>query len=444
MQKKIITFLLLMCMLIGFETIVYAAASSASEYEGFVFNFRKIDEYGDYKYNAIVTGDKYLFIRVVNGAQQTVVAISDSSFSLKSEYIVDWLTNDSYVTDSSTVNAVSYSVKNGDNNALLYIYNVFSGVDCSITGEFAGTLDHTIYQSDASAYYQALYDILCGGSPDGYTPNDEVFNFATSTYDENIGSLKNIKLYAIKYTEHGSASTGLIDFTSKYTYSLTTTTGFDLSREGANVQYVIKKKGGYKTLLGDYFSLPTVMSDYYLAGNGKNYFYVDSDISIALNKVFRTDDVPLSASLDYTDYVYLRPVYFDGTKFYYGNWSKTYSNQNGGLVIENGVTDGEGGVISSEDDGEDDDFTPNGEKDETPIGTGDGTSLEDAEQNLIESFDDFEGLLDSFFNGINSLLNGIGKVPELIGQVFTAFPDSIIAAIGIGLVLAIVLRVLGR
>ena len=47
-------------------------------------------------------------------------------------------------------------------------------------------------------------------------------------------------------------------------------------------------------------------------------------------------------------------------------------------------------------------------------------------------------------SGIGSLLTSIGQVPKMIGSVLSFLPDSVITLIGLGIIVAIVLRVLGR
>ena len=303
---------------------------------------------------------------------------------------------------------------------------VFSDGKFIKTG-YSGTLKNNIYDSSKDEN---------GGS--------------SGTYDNELGYLQNIKYTGLK--TGNSVNTGDSDYRFKVSYSLKTSTGVSLKDEGVGVQWLVKLKGGYETLMGQYNSLPTVNSSYYHIMDKSNHFYIDSGLYNDLVKEFRTSDVPFTASLKYTTYIYCRPYRFSSSGNTYGLWSRI-DNKGGVTTINNGTTST--GDVSKEADGEDDDFISESTNTNKPE-FGSGTDWDDAESNagptdslgtVINNnfnFGDVLSIFNSFKSGLGEFIKAMGDFPQLIAKTFPFLPTFITSAIGLGFLMAVVLRLLGR
>lgn len=65
-------------------------------------------------------------------------------------------------------------------------------------------------------------------------------------------------------------------------------------------------------------------------------------------------------------------------------------------------------------------------------------------QNWLDNFLSIPSVLNQFFLSLKNLMSGIGEVPSLIGNMFTALPSEILVIMGIGVTLVVVLRIVGR
>lgn len=308
-----------------------------------------------------------------------------------------------------------------------------------ISGNFAGTIVSDFDSSENGIYVHVL-NYLKTGDDSGFEKNIPEFSDSKAVYSTDLGHLQNITCStlvtdsnAVGDKTNNTANRYSGNKTWKYTYSYATSTGFDLRQDGADVQYCVKIKGGYTTMTGSYNSLPTVVSDYCYVGNECNYFYIGAN-GLSLNDLyakFRTDASMWAKTIDDTVYVYMRPVYCNGSKWTYGEWAKFYfkdgSFVNDG-VVEIGTTST--GGISSEDDGVEDDFQTSG-TDTPQVSIGEGTDLDDAESNVKPSGSS-AAIGDDVFQNIQSLVSQIGQIPAIIAKIFSFLPSWCLALVAVG------------
>ena len=318
------------------------------------------------------------------------------------------------------------------------------GASTSVSGDYeilCSTLPVVYQYGDSSTFFEKLTSGSSGGSSGGGS---------SGSYDNELGYLQNIKYTALK--TGNSSNTGDSDYRFKVSYSLKTSTGVSLKDEGVGVQWLVKLKGGYETLMGEYNSLPTVNSSYYHIMDKSNHFYIDSGLYNDLVNEFRTSDVPFTASLKYTTYIYCRPYRFSSSGNTYGLWSRI-DNKGGVTTINNGTTST--GDVSKESDGEDDDFISESTSTNKPE-FGSGTDWDDAESNAGPTdsigtvignnfnFGDVLSIFNSFKSGLGEFIKAMGDFPQLIAKTFPFLPTFITSAIGLGFLMAVVLRLLGR
>ena len=91
-------------------------------------------------------------------------------------------------------------------------------------------------------------------------------------------------------------------------------------------------------------------------------------------------------------------------------------------------------------------------KDKVNIGNGTtgeyvGGVIEDIYDNIGDSEDVgsyFTGVWEAFTTGFTSLLQSIGDIPNMVASVVSFMPASVITLIGLGVIVAIFLRIVGR
>ena len=284
---------------------------------------------------------------------------------------------------------------------------------------------------------------------------------SSGSYDDSLGYLKNVKCTALvvndKVQDGNSPNEYAGDKKYKLSYSYTTTSGYDLRADGADVEFLVKIKGGYTTLTGKYHSLPTALSDSYKAGNGKNYFYIGGDSNVSLNELFgqfRNEASLFAKTIDSTIYVYMRPV----SNGKYGGWTRCKFD-NGvisgtkNMEVDTGTT--KDGTITKENDGEDDGLIIDSSS-SSSVASGSGKDFNDAESNAtvkpsdgsqitgdINTLDILE-IFKSFRSWLSEFVGSFGEFPSLIAKTFPFLPAVITSGISIGFAVSIVLRILGR
>lgn len=320
-----------------------------------------------------------------------------------------------------------------------WVSGIYPSPNHNISGDLAGTVTFN-NMTDINDMYVSVYNVLTTGKDSNYEKYVPEYDNGSASYNSELGHLQNIACSTLVTDSNSvgdktnnTANRYSGNKTWKYTYSYATSTGFDLRQDGADVQYCVKIKGGYTTMTGSYNSLPTVVSDYCYVGNECNYFYIGAN-GLSLNDLyaeFRTDASMWAKTIDDTVYVYMRPVYCNGSKWTYGEWAKFYfkdgSFVNDG-VVEIGTTST--GGISSEDDGVEDDFQTSG-TDTPQVSIGEGTDLDDAESNVKPSGSS-ASIGDDVFQNIQSLVSQIGQIPAIIAKIFSFLPSWCLALVAVG------------
>ena len=426
----------------------------------YVYAMRKVDSE---KRNVKISNTFYYYLNQFLNLRGYVYSDSDSSLE-KYEYKYLWFYVDSqnnykkcqvtgdgrdtfWVKQSTNTSSNRFEINRTfstkiteDAHVVHLIFSNASSLACNGTNYntgFSGVLGDIKYT--ASDDECGFGDFLSGGS-----------GGSSGSYDNELGHLQNIKYTALK--TGNSSNTGDSDYRFKVSYSLKTSTGVSLKDEGVGVQWLVKLKGGYETLMGEYNSLPTVNSSYYHIMDKSNHFYIDSGLYNDLVNEFRTSDVPFTASLKYTTYIYCRPYRFSSSGNTYGLWSRI-DNKGGVTTINNGTTST--GDVSKESDGEDDDFISESTSTNKPE-FGSGTDWDDAESNAGPTdsigtvignnfnFGDVLSIFNSFKSGLGEFIKAMGDFPQLIAKTFPFLPTFITSAIGLGFLMAVVLRLLGR
>lgn len=461
-MKKITTFLLLVCMLVGVfgKVNVYAASSTESSFNDFVFNFRLIDEYGDYKYKVDVTdSDSYKIIHVINNSMHSAVIISKNTFSYTRTYIVDWLTNDSYATDTATGTAACCSGNSDD--AIVYLSNVIIGGDCTLTGSFYGTFDATGYSGDE--LYQAYYEILCGNSPDGFTRDTSGFDEDSATYDKNLGYLQNVKFTALYSSlwDEVTNSYKKDDVNGKYRFQWgnLSTSGFDLTTSNTFIRLytsvgVYDSVNEFENLCNNFpknfiqqypaseLQLRISISDF-LAGSQDDFDEIYSSTLAAtwITKGYYRRDTSFLQIVNCDD----------AGNWTYGGYLKIYVNEDGDLIGYPVTPDGGIDIDSggSQEIPTDEEITgDSGSNGDNSEGDGDDSGDDDDFSFNWSDTPDLLSDIASFFtfvlDAVKDLINQVGDFPALFGRVLAFLPDAIQTAILTGFVMAIILRVFGR
>lgn len=108
------------------------------------------------------------------------------------------------------------------------------------------------------------------------------------------------------------------------------------------------------------------------------------------------------------------------------------------------------GPSAGEDDFYDDNWSSDGEhyddydKDGNLIGSGDSEDDGNPLQKLLHSLASIPKIINSFFESLVSMMSGVGQIPAYLSQLFSFLPAEIISLVGLGVLLVICLRILGR
>lgn len=422
---------------------VQAAAVDGVEYDYVLGNLITVTTQDCYTVEFTSEPSSYMPLLIKGmGSTYSVYYLSHEYFSYDVSHVLK--KDDGNISYSTShYSSSSYVVKNAEGSDVHIYYSsplIYDSSSWNLSGSYYGILDRTSY-SNIQDFNQDLYNIYTGKTDiPGYEVNVPEFSDSQALYSTDLGHLQNIicstlvtDSNAVGDKTNNTANRYSGNKTWKYTYSYATSTGFDLRQDGADVQYCVKIKGGYTTMTGSYNSLPTVVSDYCYVGNECNYFYIGAN-GLSLNDLyaeFRTDASMWAKTIDDTVYVYMRPVYCNGSKWTYGEWAKFYfkdgSFVNDG-VVEIGTTST--GGISSEDDGVEDDFQTSG-TDIPQVSIGEGTDLDDAESNVKPSGSS-ASIGDDVFQNIQSLVSQIGQIPAIIAKIFSFLPSWCLALVAVG------------
>lgn len=291
---------------------------------------------------------------------------------------------------------------------------------------------------------------------DGYIVPD-TFDESTATYDSSLGYLKNLKAYGLYDNAFDESNDVLFpadgNGSLKFVWDSTSTTGVDLSDENIYIRFYTSAGAvGATTNTPDKQLITNSERNYY-----KNFPAGACSILMTLNEFFSISDSDFNA-------------WYDAQSFF-DKYSKGYVRRDTAylqLVREN--EDGSwtyGGYVKvsfgrDRDSIDADSYTPDGEEDtssptngDVPFISGSGDDVDDALQDALEkedvsadsffaNWDDIGDVLSNFVQGLSSIQNSIGNFPSVVSSVLSYLPPELIWAIGGGISMAIVLRLLGR
>lgn len=84
------------------------------------------------------------------------------------------------------------------------------------------------------------------------------------------------------------------------------------------------------------------------------------------------------------------------------------------------------------------------DKDGNLIGSGTSEDSGNPVERLLKSLKDIPKIISSTFKAIFDLMSGIGQLPTILSQLFSFLPPEIIIIVGLGITVAIALRIVGR
>lgn len=84
------------------------------------------------------------------------------------------------------------------------------------------------------------------------------------------------------------------------------------------------------------------------------------------------------------------------------------------------------------------------DKDGNLIGSGTSEDSGNPVERLLKSLKDIPKIISSTFKAIFDLMSGVGQLPTILSQLFSFLPPEIIIIVGLGITVAIALRIVGR
>lgn len=433
MLKKIFSFLLIFCfvftLILGSKN-VYADETSSKTLS----------------YSCNVFGEDY-FYQLSNAPADTICVGMNMKGSFRLAFYSLSPFSSSVLHYTKFVNGELKEDVSGNATDHSYTYTSDYGTRCvyytggyeAMLSYFGGYSGYSLYVNCTS--YEDGYEKICEYLIDGRV-SDGMEIISNNESSSDLGYLQNIQCTTLvknAYTDTSNEYAGEKKY--KFSYSLTTSTGFDLRSSGADVEYCIKIKGGYTTLLNDYKSLPTVVSDCLSAGNGNFNFYIESGVLNELYSSFRSDASMMAKTIDSQIYIYMRPIQSENGVKKYGGWSRIKFDkgniQVSQLTVDNGTTST--GAISSEADGEEDDFViENSTTGNSSYGS--GSDFEEAESNASSSNTNSSNWEeDETLEYVKSYVQMIGEWPVIIGSIFSFLPDWVLGTVSVSFALILFL-----
>lgn len=285
------------------------------------------------------------------------------------------------------------------------------------------------------------------------------FDESTATYSKDIGYLQNVKK-SLRYVGDDYNSPDTMNGASylRFSYSGKTNTGFDVTSSNVRVSLYSSFRGYYYTSLAQALKNNRNHSNANVLLNEKKLFNSYSDygglsVTTDYDSLYNlhSADIEKLDSLNGTIWVKATPnfdhwlrveVYEDGA-WKYGPWVR--------IINDTGTAVGQDSATGVTPDGTVD--AESGYGDGTPVDrdSGAGETMEDADNNAINSSDyvtidnlSLDSAMEYFINSLHSMISSVGEFPAVIGQLFSGFPAVVIASIGLGFIIAIILRVIGR
>jgi hypothetical protein len=277
----------------------------------------------------------------------------------------------------------------------------------------------------------------------------KTYDSDSAEYDTDLGYLENVSVTrsSVDQGQHSMPVT-------KINFSTTTSTGVDLRQDGYDVEYYLTMQS-YKD--GSLYS--SASTDSMILSNndcGSSESCVSSISSGALYITGSCDPyqnlydevtsgLGLFSSATTSLQIWMRPVYFDGSDSFYGQWTKISSVGSTNALtgkytvdVVTGTTD-DGKVNSS---GNLDNVTASSSQTGT---SGSGDSYESASSASTPSHEVDSSLSDLWTNA-ETMLNGIGNVPLIVASVFSFLPTWCLGfvAVAFGLIVLLIIYKLVR
>lgn len=472
MKKFFCSFALMCLMVCGLVSVfpqrVSADMISYSDYpkvESDSFNVAKWVRTTDYTYTSIYgfknvsfSSDFYvLAVHVVNSDEDIYQFVLFSSSPFSYSMGSGWGTSSSDVFNGKKYNSsLYYDVSNRIYNWLNDSYYGY-GSRTSVFDIYVpiyesnvrfGNSSYTLTDSSQVAVLNSIlnntFDEDFFGGISGLT-----FDSDSAEYDTDLGYLQNVSVTrsSVDQGQHSMPVT-------KINFSTTTSTGVDLRQDGYDVEYYLTMQS-YKD--GSLYS--SASTDSMIVSNNDCGSSESCISSISSGALYITgacdpyqnlyDEVTSGLSSFSTATVYLqiwmRPVYFDGSSSFYGQWTKITSDGSTNALtgkytvdVVTGTTD-DGKVNTS---GDLDNITASSSQTGT---AGSGDTYESASSSSTPSHEVDSSSSDLWANA-ETMLNGIGNVPLIVASVFSFLPTWCLGfvAVAFGLIVLLIIYKLVR
>lgn len=393
-------------------------------------------------------------------------SISKSIFTTSNYGIVCFVKNTSGSTDYFKTNykyLVSIAIYSDTKFTSPYVYSVYGSSGIYIASVVSYYSNSDTVNTNVPIYKDVTNnsDIVVSefatsvknnslSSDDQFQPNvSNPINDSNSSYQKDIGYLQNLAMHS-RYNQTTNVQSDYFTFDAK------TNTNYDVTSSNVKVscytklhcyyftnsfQWITKKPGGetvspnylyYGSVDGSDLKINTIANDIY--GQHKAEFENAKKLNTALfitpiQKIeyyFRIEEKQVDGTWKYSGWVKIA----DGNASYTeGNKTTTGTTPDGTVDNNSGYN---GGTPTTDDSGQ-------GKTDEEADAS--AKHLPDSQN---EASEDGKNALNTFVGTIKGVGESIGEVPQLIGNVIQFIPSPIIALIGAGFGLAVILRIIGR
>lgn len=368
-----------------------------------------------------------------SGTHYSAYLISDTELSERTRYGCRLMSE--YLLKSiwtSKAGDGGYSLEETTGDYYVYYVSQFAPIDFGLSSHIDGNIPYfyvksKVWENDG---------FVLGADPDGGSSSSIV-------YDSSIPAPANLRF-------ESKSVGGFLGIGSKFEHKLSWSNGAatpplyarisavastqatedDVPFEDSTVSLLSAvKEGGYQADIGKYSVGTDELAAKILPGTSLNkvleyrvqfYRYVDdvlqvgpvSTIHIKTNIFGKYDGYTVTTEYPKDPD---NPGASGGTDDFYDNdWSSDGSHYDeydkNGNLIDSGTSEDDGGPIAK----------------------------------LLKSLKSIPQLIGSFFDSVNQLFAGIGNFPALLSRLFAFLPAEIIALVGLGISVVIVLRILGR
>ncbi|WP_147339113.1 hypothetical protein [Roseburia sp. AF20-18LB] len=281
------------------------------------------------------------------------------------------------------------------------------------------------------------------------TKTDLGFSSDNATHTDKLGSLMGMTSDVLTVTGGNNQT---IDCAYVLKWKGKTSTGFDLTDTSVykkiEVQTRVQCKGYYYSGMGSTGDLVEMVHniggwfDYKnVTASDKKVRVAQSEINTGLPSFFDEYKDISNLHMKYFDvYFYLRPVALSDDGWLYGDWVQFKYDKVSGLGYITGDADGE--VTGGDFDPDSGEWKPNPDSPSNgnePIGTGNGSSLDDAEDDAISNGGG--GGSSGGLTDLKSFFEMVGQIPALISDVLSFLPAWCLGFIAFGFAVFVALMI---